>query len=83
VPEQRLITTQVDDHELQLEQLELAIHNLAIRLGKMERLMNQLTTAAIAATAAFEAMKQLMEEQTGLEGGAVLYDQDAEGDPKW
>jgi hypothetical protein len=75
----RPITTQVDDHELQLEQIELAIHRLAARLGKMEKLMAQLTTAAIAATAAFDAMKKLMEEQTGLEQDehVVLFDQDA------
>lgn len=83
MPDHRPITTQVDDHELRLEQFEVALRKLAVRLSKMEKLMGQLTTAAIAATAAFDAMKELMVEQTGLEGDAVLFDQDADEQVKF
>jgi phage shock protein A len=71
------ITTQVDQHEEQLEELRDAVHKLVVRIAQMERLIEKITTAAIASTAAFDALRDFMNEQLGIEE-VMAYDQDAE-----
>lgn len=70
-------TTELDEQQKQIEELYLTLDNVMDRVSKLEKLMSQLATAAVAGTAAFDMLREFMRDQMGL-GGAVIYDQDAD-----
>lgn len=69
--------TQTDEQEKLIEELHLSLNATMVRVTRLEGLMAQLATAAVASTAAFDTLREFLRDQMGL-GGAVLYDQDAD-----